>query len=298
MHSYNNTLLSLKEARSAFESLSSVIVEHAKWLAYLSKHIICDIPLSADDMAEDAFEHCEFGLWLKSDEASFLKDLESLQKIDFLHKKVHLYINEMLLSRQKNIQITQNQFDAYLDSEKKFTILLVELRDEIYRLIFSYDYLTGTLTRQAIFHILYTEQARINRHAESSCIVMIDLDYFKSINDKHGHQAGDDVLVVVAEHFTKHLRPYDAIGRYGGEEFLLCLPDVTLDKAKKTMKRISSDLSRLEICTSQQTCLSVTVSMGIASMSPGENMETVIKHADNALYQAKNRGRNRVECWE
>jgi len=291
------TLLSLKEAQAAFESLNFVIAEHAKWLVNWNKHIICDMPLSIEDLVEYAPDHCEFGLWLESEAAAFLKNLEMFQKVDFLHNRVHQLVNEMLKSRVQNVPITQQQFDVYLDTEKSFSMLLIDLRDEIYRLIFSFDYLTGTLTRQAIFHVLYMEQARINRYTDNSCVVMLDLDRFKAINDGHGHQVGDKVLLAVAEHFIEHLRPYDSIGRYGGEEFLICLPDVTQDEAKKTMGRISEDLSRLEINVNQQLDLSVTVSIGIAPMFPGESMETVIEHADSALYQAKEQGRNRVELW-
>ena len=297
MRDHHYTLLSLKEAQAAFESLSSAIVEHAKWLVHWNKHIICNMPLTIEDLSEFSPDHCEFSLWLESAEADFLKELEISQQMNLLHKRVHQFVNEILRSRAQDLPITQKQFDSFLQAEKAFTSMLINLRDEIYRLIFSYDYLTGTLTRQAIYHVLYMEQARINRNAVSSCIVMVDLDWFKVINDEHGHQAGDEVLVAVAEHFISHLRPYDSIGRYGGEEFLLCLPDITQYEAKKTMERISRDLSRLDIYTHQQIHLSVTVSMGVASMLPGVNMETVIEHADMALYQAKSRGRNRVELY-
>jgi GGDEF domain-containing protein len=213
----NYTLLSLKVAQAAFESLNAAIVEHTKWMVQWNRKVICDGMQIGKDLSEWSAENCEFGRWLDSDEASFLKELEIFQQVESLHKQVHLPVNAIMKNTARGQPITQQQFDNYVEAEKDFSRLLVSLRDEIYRLIFSYDYLTGTLTRQAIFHVLRMEYERVKRDAENSCIVMIDLDCFKSINDKYGHQAGDKVLEVVAEHFSKHLRPYDSIGRYGGE---------------------------------------------------------------------------------
>ncbi|MDH5570799.1 MAG: diguanylate cyclase [Gammaproteobacteria bacterium] len=297
MQDQNYTLLSLKVAQAAFKSLNSAIIEHTKWMVQWNRELVCDGVRIRKDLTEWTAKNCEFGHWLASDESSFLEDLEIFQQVESLHKQVHISVIEMMGNAAQGQSITQQQFDNHIEVEKEFSKLLVSLRDEIYRLIFSYDYLTGTLTRQAIFHVLSMEHERVKRDAENSCLVMIDMDNFKSINDKYGHLAGDKVLVSVAEYFSNHLRPYDSIGRYGGEEFLLCLPDVTVDEARNTMERLRQEVSQREICIQEGICLSLTVSMGIAPLLPTEDIKTVVEYADQAMYQAKMKGRNRVEVW-
>jgi len=292
------TLLSLEEAQAAFDSLNLAIIEHTKWLVHWNKFIICDVSLTAEDMSECSVENCGFNQWLHSTDADFLHDLEIDTQVEHLHNQVHQCVNEIMNNVAQGLSITQQQFDIYINEETELTKYLINLRDEIYRVIFSYDFLTSTLTRQAIFHVLSIEHARVNRNAEQSCIVLIDLDHFKKVNDKYGHPAGDKILMAVADFFSKNLRSYDSIGRYGGEEFILCLPDITLRNAGVTMDRLRHKLSQLEIYTDDGTCLSLTVSMGIAPMSQGVSVKTIIKHADQALYKAKNWGRNRVELWK
>jgi len=297
MRDQNHTLLSLKEAQAAFKSLNLAIIEHTKWLVHWNKYIVCDVELTEKDLSECAADHCGFGRWLYSSDANFLKDLMMFQQVELLHNQVHLHVDGMMKNAANGLPITQQHFEVYVDVEKELSKYMIDLRDEIYRQIFSFDYLTSTLTRQAIFDVLYKEYARISRNDESTCIVLIDLDHFKQINDKYGHQVGDEVLKFVTDYFSRHLRPYDSIGRYGGEEFILCLPDVTLEDAGIFMERLRQDLSQQEIRMDQGVCLSATVSMGIAPMLPSESVKAVIKHADRVLYQAKKQGRNRVELW-
>ncbi len=291
-------LLSLEEAQAAFDSLNLAIIEHTKWLVHWNKYIICDVSLTSKDLSECTIDHCGFNEWLQSTDADFLNDLEIFPQVEHLHDQVHQCVDEIMKKAAQCLPITKQQFDIYINVEKELSKFMINLRDEIYRIIFSYDYLTSTLTRQAIFHVLHMEYSRVNRNSEQSCIVLIDLDHFKKINDKHGHQAGDEVLVAVANYFSKNLRPYDSIGRYGGEEFLLCLPDITFDNALITMDRLRQNISSQKIYTDQGICLSLTVSMGVAPLLKGENIKTIIHHADQALYQAKSKGRNRVELWK
>ena len=297
MRDQNHMLLSLKEAKAAFKSLNLGIIEHTKWLAHWNKYIVCNVELTEKNLSECAANHCGFGRWLYSSDANFLKNLMIYQHVELLHNQIHLHVDGMMKNAANGLPITQQQFEVYVDMEKEFSKYMIDLRDEIYRQIFSFDYLTSTLTRQAIFDVLYKEYARISRNDESSCIVLIDLDHFKKVNDKYGHQAGDEVLKFVTDYFIRHLRPYDSIGRYGGEEFILCLPDATLEDAGIFMDRLRQDLSQQEIRMDQGVCLLLTVSMGIAPMLPSESVKAVIEHADRVLYLAKKQGRNRVELW-
>ena len=119
-------------------------------------------------------------------------------------------------------------------------------------------------------------------------VAMFDIDHFKRINDTYGHHTGDEVLKRVAAGAAAELRSGDTIGRFGGEEFVIVLPDATADAASKVAERV-----RHAIGTDSGTP-GVTVSIGVAEMAPGETCDALLRRADDALYLAKNEGRNRM----
>ena len=121
---------------------------------------------------------------------------------------------------------------------------------------------------------------------------MVDLDHFKLINDRYGHPVGDTVLRCVAGDMRAQLRSIDQLGRFGGEEFLIVLPGVSLEDAKDCMQRLLVSVSRLAVLP--EVGQSVTISVGLAECEPDESTEALLRRVDNALYQAKREGRNRV----
>lgn len=156
------------------------------------------------------------------------------------------------------------------------------------------DPLTGLYNRRGMLRDLQREWVRTTRTGTPCCIALIDLDHFKLVNDEHGHQTGDMVLSATARFFQKRLRPYDTVYRYGGEEFLFCLPNTEPRQAKRVLDRLRLLLARLPLRTHEGQRLSITVSMGVADMNPTEEVENTISRADQALYRAKAAGRNRV----
>jgi diguanylate cyclase (GGDEF)-like protein len=126
------------------------------------------------------------------------------------------------------------------------------------------------------------------------CFVMVDVDHFKDINDTHGHAAGDEVIRVLAERFTSGMRQNDFVGRYGGEEFLIVLPDIADDQLKTVVERLWSEI-RSKPIRYQDKEIPVTVSLGVAAYQhTDEHLEQIIKRADDALYRAKNEGRDTI----
>ena len=163
----------------------------------------------------------------------------------------------------------------------------------------SHDHLTQLWNRAAIMDTLDKEIARSLREGTSVGVVIADIDHFKRVNDSFGHLAGDAVLREVARRISNSVRPYDSVGRYGGEEFIVCLPGCRMDEAERMAERL-----RLAICdnpiSGPEGVFNVTISLGVASAERGIEwtVESIIRAADEALYRAKNRGRNRVECSE
>lgn len=178
-----------------------------------------------------------------------------------------------------------------LDLQTQLMSAQEALRDQAAR-----DPLTGIWNRNALFDVFRRELARADREGNQLTIVMLDIDHFKNLNDTHGHMAGDAVLREFTSRITASLRPYDAVGRYGGEEFLVVLPGCSVEAGMRHADRLRSLITDLPFDTSEGRH-TVTCSLGVASTSSTnpKDPDSLIRAADAALYRAKRNGRNRVE---
>ncbi len=155
------------------------------------------------------------------------------------------------------------------------------------------DELTGSHNRRHLIGLIEQERERVVKGAPSFCICLLDIDFFKRINDTYGHAAGDAVLRSFAVTVQKQIRETDAFGRYGGEEFLLMLPETTLEDAMQFAERVRMGIERLSF-RDVSSDLKVSVSIGVAQFRFGETIGQTVTRADEALYTAKSSGRNRV----
>src|SRR6266481_8439729 len=155
------------------------------------------------------------------------------------------------------------------------------------------DELTGSFNRRCIMRMLDDEIARARRLKTPCAIALIDLDWFKRVNDHYGHLTGDEVLRTFAISVFANIRHIDRFGRYGGEEFLLLLPDTPDDEAVHTLNRLRAIIADLD-WSAFSPGMQVTISAGVATLKPDETSETFLARADSALYIAKARGRNRI----
>jgi diguanylate cyclase (GGDEF)-like protein len=155
------------------------------------------------------------------------------------------------------------------------------------------DPLTELPNRRGLMMRLKQEVERATRSGSRYAVVMLDVDHFKSVNDQHGHEAGDQVLMALGRTLTNELRAYDVCGRWGGEEFLMLLPETTLEEAQSVVTRTLATVRALQIPLEDKT-LSLTLSAGIALSRPGENLSAPLNRADAALYMAKQQGRDRL----
>ncbi len=162
----------------------------------------------------------------------------------------------------------------------------------------THDRLTGVLNRGAVLDCLRNEMVRAVRSSDQIGIIMCDIDHFKQINDRYGHVAGDRVLHDVAQQIQSSLRPYDMVGRYGGEEFLILLPGCDMQRAYRTANRLVFQV-RSHVTEYNGEDITVTISTGVTSFIAAVYNEIdevdIVQLADNALYLAKRNGRNRVE---
>ncbi|MFH0823288.1 MAG: diguanylate cyclase [Pseudomonadota bacterium] len=164
----------------------------------------------------------------------------------------------------------------------------------------THDDLTRQRNRPAIIRTLRNELARSKREGVAVSVIIMDVDHFKRVNDNHGHLAGDGVLRGVAQRIASEMRPYDSVGRYGGEEFIVVLPGCDREGAKQVGERLRRSFSDRPITTPEGE-FGITMSLGVTTVDggAGPDVDEVIRQADTALYRAKNAGRNRFECsWE
>ncbi|HEX7789196.1 MAG TPA: GGDEF domain-containing protein [Afipia sp.] len=171
----------------------------------------------------------------------------------------------------------------------------IELKEAYKRIeeLAELDELTGSLNRRSIMRALDEEIVRVQRGTNNCAIVLIDLDWFKRINDRFGHPAGDEVLRTFAITIFANIRSIDKFGRYGGEEFLLILPETADGAAERTIDRLRTIVAELD-WTAISHGLVVTMSAGIATLGPDDTVDSILVRADAALYRAKALGRNRV----
>ncbi|MDR3395633.1 MAG: diguanylate cyclase [Parasulfuritortus sp.] len=220
--------------------------------------------------------------------------------------KLEAYLLELRLVRKNGLAI-QVMFSARaartLDGALDYVFVVIDdisqrkaMEEELQRKA-TLDYLTGLANRRHFTDLANKEIGRAERNGSAISFLMFDVDRFKSINDSYGHPVGDTVLENLADHCRDSLRGFDIIGRVGGEEFAVLLPDTQLDGALEIAERLRRSVAGLAMKGAGDVSLPpVTISIGVAMLHPGEKLEQLFSRADAALYRAKQGGRNRVEA--
>ena len=160
----------------------------------------------------------------------------------------------------------------------------------------GYDALTGCMNRQAFDAVLATLEHSALRHNRDLSLILLDVDHFKQINDQHGHMAGDNVLRELVALMQQQIRNSDVVARWGGEEFIILLPDCNLDHAMRLAEALRQRIRHYDF--SLKPNRTVTISAGVAQFTAGEGQAEQFRRLDDALYRAKREGRNRIVCAE
>lgn len=193
-------------------------------------------------------------------------------------------------------KLDESTFRELINIMKRFDLIVNRFDTGLTASLTDIDELTGLLNRTALERDLKREQAQAKRTGRSLCVAMIDADHFKKVNDDYGHHFGDLVLEALADRFEESLRPRDQVYRYGGEEFLILLPDTTPEQAVKVMERVRRKTSA-QTMSNNDVSITQTVSIGVTSIGTEEIPSEAICRADDALYHAKETGRDKVVLW-
>lgn len=190
-------------------------------------------------------------------------------------------------------------FSVVLVSSVGFVFMSRDRSDESNRIMAALDPLTGVANRRSLISALDRDVSRAIRMHQPIALMMVDIDHFKHVNDRYGHPAGDEVLCSVVSVLRQRVRAQDLVGRYGGEEFMVLLPDTDLVGAEQLARELCKAVEESR-CLAQGAGpegVEVTVSIGVfgGHLESGDSWDMLIAAADRALYEAKNNGRNRVE---
>lgn len=222
---------------------------------------------------------------------------EQIAKTDDLGS-LHQLVKDLLGDTQRMQEDIRHTHDELVEARHKsenYAIRVNTLEQELSKVseMVKTDQLTQALNRRGFDEAMNIELARAQRQDTPLCLAMLDLDNFKRLNDAHGHQAGDRALMHLTSVVREVIRPTDIVARLGGEEFVIVMPETSLDEAVAVVARLQRQLTR-QFFLEKEEKLFITFSAGVAELAPRESHEEVLQRADGALYDAKRQGKNRV----
>lgn len=286
------------QLQAVISQLKEALYNHQQWHGALLRTLVCKLPGDKRDTNPTAHTECRFGQWYYSTAPEKLRNHPGFIAMGEEHQRMHHLARLLLIAAGAENPVSTLDFDNFANSLERLKLEVLSLERELEDSLFNRDSLTGAITRFGILPTLREQQELVKRRAQLCYIAMMDLDHFKAINDLYGHPAGDRVLTASVHYLTKHLRPYDKVFRYGGEEFLLCMPYTELTPGQNRVKELNEGLAALAIDIGEKEPIHITASFGLALLDPDVPVEVSIDRADKALYAAKSAGRNCVLVWE
>ncbi len=282
-------------ADSALAQLELTLENHQQWAESLVAGILANTPPSDDNLVPGAHMLCDFGKWYYSQtHSSVLTEQPLFTTLEKKHRALHDTARRLLMAPAGT-----EKAEAYRLFSGASSDMALHIRNLVQALLtneLTTDALTGVPNRRQMDEQLEDAiYAANNVLGAPACLSLADLDHFKRINDTYGHAVGDEVLKAFSQLLITSMRDTDRIYRYGGEEFLIFMNHVDLERAESILDRLREKISRYPLhIDGLPEPLNITVSFGIAQVTQDEALRGLIRRADEALYQAKNGGRNRV----
>lgn len=289
------TCPSRQQLLNTIAQLDQALDNHEQWHKGVVRTLIARIPPEPVDLAPDAHRQCRLGKWYESDESEPLHDHPAFVALGKSHEQMHRLATQLLHRSCDHGAIAPSDIDEFSNTRDRLKLQLQSLRQELAESVENRDPLTGARNRVSMLSDLREQLSLVQRGVQPCAIAMFDLDHFKSVNDRHGHLTGDAVLASTVQCIEALVRPYDRIYRYGGEEFLLCMPNTTTEDAARLVERLRLSVAANAVESGDGAVVRVTSSFGVAALDGGRSVEESIDKADKAMYRAKANGRNRVE---
>lgn len=299
----NGISLAEPNASSVLDVLERAQEEMRREMLGWHRSIVCKKPMDRRFAQESGAMASGFEEWLEThreQDAPFQSKLLAQPAFDDLAR-----MNTRIFSLSASLagavarggEIKTAQYDALINQVNQFNDLLQVMRSAFQKAVAEIDPLTGLHNRTVMVEELEREYQRDARTSAEWCLALSDIDFFKKVNDTYGHAAGDIVLASTAGRFLSCLRPYDTIYRYGGEEFLISLPNANLGTANSVLERLRVSLEVSPIGLDNGQDIPVTASFGLVRVDFNSPLKVSIERADVALYASKQNGRNRITTW-
>lgn len=274
--------------------LARAVDEHTDW--FIAWHRLAFIDHRTRSLqVTDLPQPESFAAWRQEAVSVLSQDQPAIEKLAATHEQLHTLARLILMKTPDHQPVSEEDYKAVVDKYRDLIQGLRRLEQAFALMASRMDPLTGLRTRVDMQDELQREMSRFDRNGKSFCLAIIDIDHFKKVNDVHGHNAGDKVLMAVANHISRGLRAFDDAYRLGGEEFLLCLKEADKIAGLTVLERLRLGLMRKPVLLDDGTSLSVTASFGMVVSTPDTTIETMMARADQALYRAKNDGRNCIK---
>lgn len=289
--------VSHKELDNILVQIEQAIDNHDQWHRQLVRTLVCKLQPDERDLAEDSYTQCRFGQWYYERSSPSLRSHPTFAAMEREHKQLHELVAKLLRISAADQRIDPMIYDQFANTLERMRLQLFSLKYEIQDELYNIDPMTGAYMRYGMLAALRDQQALVARGAGHCAVVMVDIDHFKLINDRHGHNIGDRTLTHLSALLIKNLRPYDKLYRYGGDEFVVMLPNTPVETAVAIAERMRG-LIEDQPLQMDDLPLMATVSIGVAMIDGGKPVEATIEQADQAMYAAKQQGRNRIKLWE
>jgi diguanylate cyclase len=286
-----------EELQSILAQLKEALNNHQLWHGALVRTLVCALPGDKHDMGELAHTECRFGQWFYSEAPEGLRNHPGFIAMGEEHRRLHQMAKQLLIAASAGNRIATLDYDNFSNALDRLRLEITSLERELENSLFNHDSLTGAITRYDILPTLREQQQVVKRQAQACYIAMIDFDHFKAVNDRYGHPAADRVLATTIQFLIKQLRPYDKVFRYGGEEFLLCMPYAVSAMGYERIDLLRAQIAALAIDIGDAEPVHISVSIGMTQLDPELPVASSIERADKALYAAKAAGRNCVREW-
>lgn len=244
--------------------LDQAISANQKWLNEFHRGLISKDSIPKEFLQENAHKKTLFGQWLYSKEHALLRSNLGVQNIEECYRLLHEEALQLAVAHHNELDVPIEGYNEFIKHLSQYQIKVTLFRDALIETKGIFDPLTGLMGRQSLMLQLAKEHSLVSRGLHDCAIVMIDIDHFKAVNDSYGHQSGDTALCYLAQCIRFHLRPYDSPFRYGGEEFLVCLPNINRKNAFMVMDRMREEVESMPIALTENREINITISIGIA----------------------------------
>lgn len=289
--------ISQEELQAVLLQLDQAIYNHNQWYESIIRTMVCRLPYDRRDVGKDAHRECRFGQWYYDTAPKSILEHPGFISMESTHKRMHQKAAALLTDLSHNKTISLFEYDYFSNTLQELRLQIQTLKREFENLLYNRDPLTGADSRIGMLTKLREMQELVKRGIQQCCLALMDLDNFKPINDTYGHLAGDHVLCATANYIMRHIRPYDKLFRYGGDEFLVLIQNTDMEQGLKKIELMQKALAETPVDFEGRKIIRLTVSFGMALLFPDVPVEESLERADKALYAAKTASGNCTRVW-